>query len=120
LACGSRWLDLDAVESSSGNTPLHTICDGRKDREIIELLLNSGCHTDGLNKYGKTPVDYVYNQEIRALLRPKPIPLNLKCLCARIIATEQLNTESLGAPTSILNRFIILHGGNSHIQSDCD
>jgi hypothetical protein len=120
LACGSRWLDIDAVIPFNRNTPLHLICQGTKDRQIIELLLNSGCHRDCVNKYGKIPADYVEDDKIRALLIPKPIPLNLKCLCARIIANEGLNADSLGPSTSALNKFIILHGGSSYIQSGCD
>lgn len=118
LAYGNRWLDLDAIESSRGNTPLHIICHGTKDRQIIELLLNYGCHIDGVNKYGRTPVDYVADKQIRALLIPKRTPPNLKCLCARIIGTKRLNTKSLVTPTSTLNKFIILHSGDSHIQSN--
>ncbi len=118
LACGNRWLDLDAIESSNRNTPLHIICHGKKDRQIIELLLNYGCHIDGVNKYGRTPVDYVADKEIRALLIPKRTPPNLKCLCGRIIGIKRLNTESLVTPTSTLNKFIILHSGDSHIQSN--
>jgi len=120
LACGSRWLDIDAMESSHGNTPLHIICANTRDREIIELLLNAGCHMDCVNKYGIIPVDYIKDEETRARLIPKPIPLNLKCLCARIIANKQLNTECLGVSRSNLNKFIIMHGGGSHIQSSGD
>ncbi len=120
MACGSRWLDIDAMESSDGNTPLHIICANTRDRKIIKLLLNAGCHMDCVNKDGHTPVDYVKDKETRALLIPKPIPSNLKCLCARIIANKQLNTECLGVSRSNLNKFIIMHGGGSHIQSSCD
>ncbi len=120
LACGSRWLDIDAIESTHGNTPLHIICGNTRDRKIIELLLNAGCHMDCVNKDGYTPVDYIEDKETRALLIPKSIPSNLKCLCARIIANKQLNTECLGVSRSNLNKFIIMHGGGSHIQSSGD
>jgi len=118
LACGSRWLDIDAIESSHGNTPLHIICANTKDRKIIELLLNGGCHIDCVNKYGKTPVDYITNKDTRALLIPKPIPSNLKCLCARIIANKRLNTECLGTSRSNLNKFIIMHGAMVHTVTE--
>jgi hypothetical protein len=120
LACGSRWLDLDAIESSTGNTPLHIICKGKKDRQIIKLLFYSGCHMDCVNKNGKIPMDYIEDKEIRALFMPKPTPLNLKCLCARIIADKQLNTECFGQSTSVWNKFIMLHRGGLHIQSNSD
>ncbi len=95
------WFDLDTIESSTGNTTLHVICKGKKDQQIIKLLLNSGCHMDCSNKNGKIPIDYIKDKEIRALFMPKPTPSNLKFLCARIIANKQLNTECLGQSTSV-------------------
>jgi hypothetical protein len=110
LACGSRWLDLDAIELTNGNTPLHLICHGSQDRQIIQILLNSGCHIDCVNKHGKTPVNYIKNLQTKSLLVPKSIPLNLKCLCARIIVHQQLNTNYLGTS---LNKFLHIHGRHS-------
>jgi hypothetical protein len=115
LTCGSRWLDLDAIEPFHGNTPLHIICYRTQDRKIIELLLNAGCHIDCVNKHGKSPIDYVKNKQTRTLLSTKSAPLNLKCLCARMIVKKRLNINTFG--TSALNKFIILHGG-SFIQHD--
>ena len=98
LICGSRWLDINAIESSYGNTPLHLICQGTEDRIIIELLLNSGCHIDCVNKERKSPI--------------KSTPSQLKCLCARIIANQRLNIDILGSSTSVLSKFVLLHGGS--------
>jgi len=100
------------MESSYGDTPLHLICRGTEDRQIIELLLNSGCHIDCVNKDGKNPLDYLSEKKIRALLMSKSTPACLKCLCARIIVNKCLNTETLGSSTSVLNKFILLHGGS--------
>ncbi|CAF3913540.1 unnamed protein product [Rotaria sordida] len=95
LACGNRWLDLDEIESSSSDTPLHIICKRNRDQKIIKLLLNSGCHMDCVNKDGKIPSDYVYDKEIKALFTTKPTPDRLKCFCARIIANKRLNTANI-------------------------
>jgi len=120
LTCGSRWLDIDAIESTHGNTPLHIICANTRDRKIIKLLLIAGCHMDCVNNHGKIPLDYIEDKETRALFISKPVPSNLKCLCARMIANKQLNTECLGVSRSNLNKFILMHGGGSHIQSNGD
>ncbi|CAF2832718.1 unnamed protein product [Rotaria sp. Silwood2] len=117
LDCGSRWLDLDAIEPSFGNTPLHIICKRNGDQKIIKLLLNSGCHMDCVNKGGKIPLDYVNNKEIKALFTTKPTPDPLKCLCARIIANKRLNTGTSSALTSALKKFVFLHG-SLRTQSD--
>ncbi len=109
LACGSRWLDLNAIESSSGNTPLHIICKRNGDQKIIKLLLNSGSHMDCVNKEGKTPLDYVNDKEIKALFTAKPTPDRLKCLCARIIVNKRLNTDTSSGLTSVLKKFVLLH-----------
>lgn len=95
------------------NTALHMICQGTRDEQIIKLLLDAGCHIDCVNKYGTGPMSYISDEKIRALFRPKQTPWNLKCLCARIIARNQSNTESLKVLSSKLKHFIILHGGSS-------
>jgi hypothetical protein len=118
LNCGSRWLDLDATETSNGNTPLHLICQGAEDKNIIKLLLNSGCHRDCVNKRGKTPLYYVRDKETKALFTSKPTPDYLKCLCARMIADKHLKTDIFGSLTSSLNKFIVLHGSLSVQRND--
>jgi hypothetical protein len=118
MACGSRWIDIDATDSN-GNTPLHLICQGTADRKIMELLVNAGCHMDCVNNYGKIPVDYITTKEAKGVIISKPTPARLKCLCARILANKRLNTRDLGLPTSALYKFVVLHGG-LHIQSDWD
>ena len=93
LACGSRWLDLDAVDHLGGDTPLHLSCMHSRNREILELLLKSGCHIDSVNKDGATPFDYIDDPELKALYQSKKTTLKLKCLCARLIAIERLDIE---------------------------
>ena len=113
LACGSRWLDVDAVEHSGGNTPLHFFCGTSTKREVLEVLLKSGCHTDFVNKYGLTPFDYVADRELKTLDPSGKNPSKLKCLCARLVAKEQLDLNRFGASTSVLNKFVVLHGAHS-------
>ena len=113
LACGSRWLDLDAVEHSGGNTPLHLLCMNSTNREVLELLLKSGCHTDCVNKDGRTPFDYIEDPELKTLDPLRKNPSKLKCLCAHFIAKEHLNMNELGPSRSMLNRFVVLHGHHS-------
>ncbi len=110
MACGSRWLDLDAI-GSLGDTPLHIICKRNRDPKIIKLLLNSESHMDCVNKDGKIPLDYVNEKEIKALFTAKSSPDRLKCLCARIVVNKHLNTGTSSALTSALKKFVSLHDG---------
>lgn len=119
LTYGNHWLDLDATESNNGATPLHVICKTEENEEIIKLLVDFDCHIDCVDKYGDSPIDFIENENIRALLIPKPTPLNLKCLCARMIAHEQISTTSLKVLNKKLKQFIVLHGGSSYIPFDC-
>ncbi|CAF2861419.1 unnamed protein product [Rotaria sp. Silwood2] len=110
LACGYRWLDLDAVESSMNNTALHLLCNESENQTMIKLLLNAGAHIDCMNRYGLTPLMYATSQKTKTFLKSKSTPTRLKCLCARMIASQRLNTSSLGPAKSKLNMFVSLHG----------
>lgn len=114
LACGSRWLDFDAVESTYGTTPLHRICRQRGNRQILEVLLKSGCHTDCVDKYGYTPLDFIKDVKMKSIFPSERTPSKLKCLCARLIVKQRLNIDRLGTPRSRLNKFVVLHG--YHLQ----
>ncbi|CAF2867396.1 unnamed protein product [Rotaria sp. Silwood2] len=109
LTCGIRWLDLDAIESSFGNTPLHIICKRNRDLKIIKLLLNFGCHMDCVDKDGRIPLDYVYDKDFKALCTTNSTPDRLKCLCARIIVKKRLNISTSSTLTSSLKKFVFLH-----------
>ena len=117
LNCGSRWLDLDAVEHSHGNTPLHLLCMNSNNPDMVQLLLKSGCHIDSVNKCGLTPFDYIKDPELKNLDPLKKNSSKLKCLCAHLIAKEQLDMNELGASTSMLNKFVALHGHHSMDQN---
>ena len=117
LACGSRWLDFDAVEHSHGNTPLHLICKNSNNSDMTELLLRSGCHIDSVNKDGQTPFHYSRNFKLRTLYSSSKNLSKLKCLCAHLIVKEQLNIDGLGASTSMLNKFVVLHGYHPEEQN---
>jgi hypothetical protein len=88
------------------------ICRKTENRTIIELLLNSGAHIDGVNKDEKMPINYLIHKELRAFFMSKSSPPRLKCLCARIIASQRLNISILRPSTSALSKFILLHGGS--------
>ncbi|CAF1254920.1 unnamed protein product [Adineta ricciae] len=109
LTCGCEWLDSDAIESPVHDTPLRIICKRNRNPQIIKLLLNSGCHIDSVNKDGQIPFEYVNDKEIQALFPTKLISVPLKCLCARIIAQNHLNTIYLSLFPSTLKKFVFLH-----------
>lgn len=113
-------MDFDAVEDLSGNTPLHLICQQRNNQDILQLFLESGCHTDCVNKFGMTPLDYLRDPETRNLFPYEQSPLKLKCLCARLIGNKGLNIDHLGSSTSSLNKFIVLHGYHSTESTNDD
>ncbi|CAF4462954.1 unnamed protein product, partial [Rotaria socialis] len=64
-----------------------------------------------------TPLMYATGQETKAFLKSRASPTCLKCLCARMIANQRLNTSSIGSATSKLNKFIYRHG-SSVIESE--
>ncbi|CAF3846181.1 unnamed protein product [Rotaria sordida] len=112
LTYGNRWVDVDAVDESNGNTALHILAHSTKTNalSIIQLLIDTGAHVDCLNKHNKTPYDYAKTTEIKTLLRKHQRPLLLKCLCARYIVEKQLNYTLNWHKGTYLNNFIYLHG----------
>ena len=113
LACGGRWLDVDAAKHSDENTPLHITCLQSNNQKILKLLLQSGCHKDCVNKYGMTPLDYLRDPEWRSFFSYEQSSLKLKCLCARFIVKERSNINWLNALTPTLSKFVVLHGYHS-------
>ena len=109
---GNRWIDLDAVDISNGNTSLHIVSQSTKADAlpIVELLINAGAHVDCLNKHDQTPWDYAKSAEIKDLLQKQQTPSLLKCLCARYIVTKEINYELIWPSGTNLNNFIYLHG----------
>lgn len=110
-------MDLDAVEDSRGDTPLHLLCRNSNNPEMVELLLKLGCHTDCVNKDGRTPFDYITDAKLKSLGPSKKTPSKLKCLCAHLVAKEHLNVNELATSTSALNRFLVLHGHHPKKES---
>ena len=113
LTCGGRWLDLDAMEYSRGYTPLHLTCRRSDNQKILQILLHAGCHTDCVDRSGRTPLDLIKNSEMQSLFLSERVPSKLKCLCARLVVEQQLNLDSLGSSVSALNKFVLLHGYRS-------
>jgi hypothetical protein len=112
LSLGNRWIDLNAVDISNGNTALHIVSQSTKTDAfpIVRLLINAGAHVDFLNTHDKTPWDYAKSTEIKDLLQKQQTPSLLKCLCARYIVTQQINHELIWPSGTKLNSFIYLHG----------
>ena len=110
LVCGGRWLDVDAVEYSDGDTAFHLTSRQSNNPEILKLLVQSNCHTDCVNRYGMSPLDFLKDSDRTSLFSGEQSPLKLKCLCARLIAKERLNINCLNAVTSKLTKFVVLHG----------
>jgi hypothetical protein len=109
LACGSRWLDVDAVESSSGDTPLHVICRGNANSDIIQLLLSHDCNIECVNQSGKIPSDYVKDKVTRTLLTSRIAPKRRGCFCASRTAIKRFKADTSESSTTLLNKYFDLH-----------
>ncbi|CAF1210939.1 unnamed protein product [Adineta steineri] len=123
LYCGSRWIDLDAVDSIRNDTALHRIArssTGINATAIIELLISAGAHIDCFNSYYSTPFDVAILPEICSLLQSKQRVPRLKCLCARLITDQELNYNLVWPINTAMNRFIMLHGDLSRQQLTSD
>ncbi|CAF2826463.1 unnamed protein product [Rotaria sp. Silwood2] len=112
LTYGNRWIDVDAVDTSNGNTALHIIAQSIKTNAlpIVKLLIDAGAHADCLNKHNKTPFNCAKDTEIKNILQNHQRPFLLKCLCARYIVEQQLNYQLTWHKGTQLNNFIYLHG----------
>jgi hypothetical protein len=121
LTYGNRWINVDAIDISNGNTALHIVSQSTKTDAllIVELLINAGAHVDCLNKHNKTPLDYAKTTEIKSVLQKQQTPPLLKCLCARQIVAQQLNYQLIWPAKTKLNTFIYLHdclGKQNHVD----
>ncbi|CAF1011495.1 unnamed protein product [Rotaria sordida] len=109
----NQWIDINAVEATSGNTALHISCKNSiiDSLAVVQLLINSGAHIDCMNVHDRTPFDIAETNPIRTLLKIKQLPLRLKCLCARRILDKQLPYELIWPKETEMNSFLFLHGG---------
>lgn len=109
---GDRWIDIDAVDASNGDTALHLISRSTKSDAlpIVELLINAQAHLDCLNKHNRTPIDEAKILEIKVFLQKQQTPALLKCLCARYIVQNRLNCDSICSSESKLHKFLHMHG----------
>ena len=108
LTYGSRWLDIDVMDSQ-GSTPLHIACRGRASPTMIEFLMHYGAHLDSVDAHGRTPISYTKRESIIKLLTPQSNVNQLKCLCARRIATEDLQSSWMDLLSTKLKKFVLLH-----------
>jgi hypothetical protein len=103
---------VDEVNSSSESTPLHIISqtdnvNENLRRSIIELLLDANAHTDYTDEYGHLPEYYGGQAEIKELLEVNR-KLSLKCRCAQLINSENVNYAN--SLSSRLIAFVRMHG----------
>lgn len=108
----TRWIDINAIEPTYGNTALHISCQNTTNDSlaVVQLLIDSGAHIDSMNIFKQTPFDLAQTNEIRTLLKSKQLPSRLKCLCARLIIENQLSYEFIWPKGTDMNRFLYLHG----------
>ena len=106
----NRWIDINAMESITGNTALHVSCQDYSFT-VAQFLINAGAHLDPLNRNDRTPLDLAQTNTIQSLLKSKHTPSRLKCLCARLIVKEEVPYEFLWSEETEMHRFLFLHGG---------
>lgn len=97
------------MEHTSGNTVLHISCQDDA-LHVVRFLIESGAHIDPMNINNQTPMDLAQSNEIRNFFKSKQTPLNLKCLCARMIVKNKMSYELIWSEVSRMNRFLFLHG----------
>jgi Ankyrin repeat len=108
LTFGSRWLGINAMDSQ-GSTPLHIACQGEASHTMIKLLIHHGSHLDSVDTWGRTPVSYTKDENIIQLLTPRSKVDELKCLCARFTAKEDLKSSLMDMLSADLKKFVRLH-----------
>jgi hypothetical protein len=104
-------LDIDAMDSQ-GLTPLHRACRGGASPTMIELLVHHGSHLDSVDARGRTSSVYTEEKKIIKLLTPRSKVDQLKCLCARLTAKQDLDGSLLASLPSDLKKFVLLHDAN--------
>ncbi|CAF4213744.1 unnamed protein product [Rotaria sp. Silwood2] len=109
----NQWIDVNAVEATSGNSALHISCKNSTidSLAVVQLLINYGAHIDCMNVHNRTPFDIAEAIPIRTFLKTKQLPSRLKCLCARLILDKQLPYELIWPKETEMNSFLFLHGG---------
>jgi ankyrin repeat protein len=85
---------------SEGLTPLHIACRGGASSTMIELLVHYGSHLD------------TKEESIIRLLTLRSNVHHLKCLCARVIAKDDLKRSLMELLPSDLTEFVVLHDAN--------
>lgn len=104
LLCGA---DVNACDNLH-NTPLHVYLSSSctYDERILKLLCDAGAHLDYANESRKTPIDMALNSFPQKLLKSK-MKISLKCLCARVIRTN--NVPFHDKLTPLLVQFVQKH-----------
>jgi hypothetical protein len=92
-----------------GCTPLHIACQRGLSPALIELLVHHGSHLDSVDVGGQTPVSYTKDENVIKLLTPRSNVAQLKCLCARAIAKQDLKSSLVDLLSTKLKKFVRLH-----------
>ena len=123
LTCGQQWIDVDARDQIHSETALHIVSHNFRQNvkenviKILEILLDVGAHIDYVDYRGKTPLDEATDTDVRTLLRSKQKLPRLKCLCARLINTQQITYDHVWPKPTALTNFVQLH---NTLSSDDD
>jgi hypothetical protein len=90
------------------NTPMHVFVSNWMtcDETILKFLCDNGAHLDCVNALRETAIDVASNIVTMQLLKSK-MKLSLKCLCARLIQTN--NVSFHGKISISLVRFVEEH-----------
>ena len=108
IRCGANVNGIGEYSWIYGR-PLHaatTVSDVDVAKPMVELLLTHGAHADCIDERGKFPEDCTDDPAIKELLSPTR-KLSLKCRCAQIIASKNINCQTL-LPVHLVD-FIRLH-----------
>uniref|UniRef100_A0A146KTZ5 Protein fem-1 B n=3 Tax=Lygus hesperus TaxID=30085 RepID=A0A146KTZ5_LYGHE len=112
--CGSDVNDVDGHK----NTPLHLVVaplrpirDFANIHKIINKLVEKGAHLDAVNHHGKDPLQSTTSLFIQIVLKSHCKVHSLKCLAARAVCKNNIDTEDVtkSLPRG-LHEFIQIHG----------
>ncbi|CAF0768149.1 unnamed protein product [Adineta ricciae] len=102
-------VDVNEIVSSTKSTPLHLIAQCSNidhARSVIRLLLEANAHLDYVNRNGLKAEQLACDWEIRDLLRINR-KLSLKCQCAHLVNSRNLNYSHYLCPRLI--KFVQMH-----------
>ena len=91
---------INATTGPYCNRPLHC----SQNPQVTMVLLEYGAHFDAINKFGKTAVNIIDDEEVAHQFIPPP----LSCLSAKAVLYHHINYQDIDYPQSLKN-FICYH-----------